>query len=105
VCPRISPDYNLPHWWSKLAVIIALMNHRFLHLSQLAALGFALLPSAAAQQPSVSIDEVIRKFAAKEKQFQMARANYTYRQVVRVQEIDSRGAVAGEYQEIFDILF
>jgi hypothetical protein len=69
----------------------------------------ALAPSAnltaARQDPSIPVDEIIQKFAGKEKEFQAARANYTYRQDVRVQELDSRGSVLGEYHEVIDILF
>jgi outer membrane lipoprotein-sorting protein len=60
---------------------------------------------AAPQAPPIPVDEIIQKFAAKEREFQLARANYTYRQDVRVQELDGRGAVAGEYHEVMDILF
>ncbi|HEX4997920.1 MAG TPA: hypothetical protein VFY29_06830 [Terriglobia bacterium] len=57
------------------------------------------------EQPSIPVDEIIRKFAEKEKNFQVARESYTYRQDVRVQELDSRGNVQGEYHEVTDILF
>ena len=34
-----------------------------------------------------------------------SRANYTYTQDIRVQELDARGGVTGEYRETIDILF
>ena len=37
------------------------------------------------------INEIIQKFAAKEAEFARARENYTYRQTVRVQELDESG--------------
>ena len=49
----------------------------------------------------VTTDEIIRHFAAKEKEFQGARDQYTYRQDVRVITPDD----SGEYHEIFDVLF
>ncbi|MGA9800271.1 MAG: hypothetical protein WBQ68_14760 [Terriglobales bacterium] len=49
----------------------------------------------------VTTDEIIRHFAAKEKEFQGARDQYTYRQDVRVITPDDNG----EYHEIFDVLF
>ena len=49
----------------------------------------------------VTTEEVIRRFAAKEKEFQQARDQYTYRQDVKVQTPEDDG----EYHEIFDVLF
>lgn len=49
----------------------------------------------------VTTEEIIRHFAAKEKEFQRARDQYTYRQDVRVLTPDDNG----EYHEIFDVLF
>jgi hypothetical protein len=50
---------------------------------------------------SISTDEIIRRFASKERDFQLARDQYTYRQDVRVKTPDDDG----EYHEIFDVLF
>ncbi len=49
----------------------------------------------------ISTDEIIKRFAAKETEFQLARDQYTYRQdvIVKTPEDD------GEYHEIFDVLF
>ena len=49
---------------------------------------------SAQDAPNVSIDEVIKQFAAKEKEFARARANYVYRQEVKVQELDANDRVA-----------
>ena len=57
------------------------------------------------EQPPIPVSEIIQKFAAKEAQFRLARANYVYRQDVKVQELDSRNRVLGEYHVISDILF
>ena len=46
-------------------------------------------------------EEIIRRFAAKETDFQQARDQYTYRQDVKVQTPEDDG----EYHEIFDVLF
>jgi hypothetical protein len=51
--------------------------------------------------PKVPTEEIIRHFATKEKEFQSARDQYTYRQDVRVMTPDDNG----EYHEIFDVLF
>jgi len=68
-----------------------------------------LLPAARAQEgpldpappKGVTTDEIIRHFTTKEKEFQEARDQYTYRQDVRLITPDDNG----EYHEIFDVLF
>ena len=60
---------------------------------------------SAQDAPNVSIDEVIKQFAAKEKEFARARANYVYRQEVKVQELDANDRVLGEYAVTSDITF
>ena len=49
--------------------------------------------------------EIIRRFAAKEKEFQIARDNYTYRQIVRVEDLSGEGNVVGTYEMHADIIF
>jgi hypothetical protein len=51
-----------------------------------------------------TVEQIIQKFAAKEKEFKEAREKYTYRQSVKVQTLDG-DTVDGEYQIVFDILF
>jgi hypothetical protein len=60
---------------------------------------------AKATLPSIPVEEIIQKFAAKEAEFARARDNYTYRQTVRVQELDDDGAVRGRYEMVSDIIF
>jgi hypothetical protein len=68
--------------------------------------GFAQAPGNLRQeQPPIPPEEIIRKFAEKEKQFRIARANYTYRQSVQVQELNANDRVMGEYQMVSDITF
>lgn len=52
----------------------------------------------------ITAQEIIQKFAAKEKEFKQARDNYTFRQDVRVQTLDG-DTVTGEYREVFDVTF
>jgi hypothetical protein len=55
---------------------------------------------------SVNADEIIHKFAAKEAEFKEARNNYTYRQTVKLEELDPSGnPTGGNWQEIDDIYF
>lgn len=58
-------------------------------------------PLDPAPPKGVTTDEIIRHFASKEKEFQTARDQYTYRQDVKVMTPDDNG----EYHEIFDVLF
>src|SRR5437899_7302204 len=49
----------------------------------------------------VNTAEIIRKFAAKELEFQQARNNYTYRQSVKMEEVNG----GGKWEEVDDIIF
>jgi hypothetical protein len=50
-------------------------------------------------------EEVIQKFAAREAEFRKARENYTYRQSVKMEELDGSGNVQGKWEEVDDIIF
>jgi hypothetical protein len=52
----------------------------------------------------ITTQEIIQKFASKEKEFKQARDNYTFRQDVRVQTLDG-DTVTGEYREVFDVTY
>jgi hypothetical protein len=89
------------------------MNRRYCFSLLLVALfaGFCPVPSAAQEgqlestSPSgITADEIIQRFAAKEKEFKEAREQYTYRQDIKVETLDG-STVTGEYQEVFDVLF
>jgi len=49
--------------------------------------------------------EIIKRFAAKEAEFSQARGNYTYRQTVRITELDPSGNPQGKYELVEDIIF
>jgi hypothetical protein len=57
------------------------------------------------EQPPIPTDEIIRKFAEREKEFKVARANYVYRQDNRVQTLTADDRVTGEWHEVWDITF
>ena len=57
-----------------------------------------------AEPKGISVDQVIQRFAAKEKEFKQARDNYTYRQDVKVQTLDG-STVDGEYHQVVDVTF
>src|SRR5437016_3180345 len=69
-------------------------------------LAFAQGPSKLRnEQPPMPAEQIIRKFAEKEQQFKIARANYTYRQEVRVQTLNGNDGVTGEFRLVSDIIF
>jgi hypothetical protein len=61
-------------------------------------------PLDPAEPKGISVDQLIQRFAAKEKEFKQARENYTYRQDVKVQTMDG-GTVDGEYHQVVDVTF
>jgi hypothetical protein len=50
-------------------------------------------------------DEIIQKFAAKEAEFRKARESYTYKQSVKLEELDASGNVEGKWEIVSDIIF
>jgi hypothetical protein len=69
----------------------------------LAVLSLLIGPALAQEKDNVNADEIIQKFAAKEAEFRAARNNYTYRQTVKMEELDP--APTGKWEEIDDIIF
>ena len=61
-------------------------------------------PLDPSQPTGVTVDQIIQRFAAKEKQFRTAREQYTYTQDVKVQTLDG-STVDGEYHQVADIVF
>lgn len=55
--------------------------------------------------PTTPAEEIIKKFAAKESEFQDALNHYTYRRTARVQTVDDDNKVDGEYYEVDDVIF
>ena len=52
----------------------------------------------------ITVQEVIKRFAAKEKEFKEARDQYTYRQDVKVMTLDG-DTPDGSFQQVFDVTF
>jgi len=61
-------------------------------------------PLDKSQPKGITVEEIIKRFAAKEKDFKEARDQYTYRQDVKVQTLDG-DTPDGMYQEVFDVTF
>src|ERR1035438_6264938 len=71
-----------------------------------AALCLPFGPALAQDKSNVNPEEIIRKFAAKEAEFREARNNYTYRQTVKMEELDMGGNPSGgKWEEVDDIIF
>jgi hypothetical protein len=96
------------------------LRHRFLSsvcsilgaLLLSASLVTATVSTAAAQEgpldkslpKGTTVEEIIKHFAAKEKEFKEARDQYTFRQDVKVMTLDG-STVDGTYQQVFDVSF
>ncbi len=52
----------------------------------------------------ITTDELIQRFAAKEKEFKIAREQYTWTQSVKIQTLEG-STVDGEYLQVFDVVF
>jgi hypothetical protein len=73
-----------------------------------AVLAAVCAPVWAANAPGDSVDpqQIIQKFAAKEAEFAEARNNYTYRQSVKLEELDPDGnPTGGKWELVEDIIF
>jgi hypothetical protein len=87
------------------------MRNRWLWLAVFATCGIVLPavwadegPLENAQPKGITVEEIVQRFAAKEKEFKTARDQYTYHQTVKVQTVDG-DTVDGEYREDFDVTF
>src|ERR1700722_19250159 len=56
------------------------------------------------QPKGITVDEGVKRFAAKEKEFKEARDQYTYRQDVKVMTLDG-DTPDGRYEQVFDVSF
>src|SRR2546426_82152 len=53
---------------------------------------------ATPEAPPIPVEEIIRRLAQKEEEFARARAGYTYRKTIRVQEFGEDNKPSGEFQ-------
>src|SRR5882762_782939 len=56
------------------------------------------------QPKGITPEEIIQRFAAKEKEFKTAWEQYSYREDVKLETLDG-DTVDGEFKEVFDISF
>ena len=57
------------------------------------------------EPPSQPVDEIIKRFAQREAEFQRERGNYTYSQTFSIQTLDEEDRPDGEYRMSSDIVF
>lgn len=55
--------------------------------------------------PSIPVEEIIQKFAAREAEFKTERDNFTYTQTFTIQTLDSNGRADGEYTRTSEVVF
>ncbi len=60
---------------------------------------------SASDQPPIPVEEIIRRFAAREAEFKEARDNYTYKQSLHVRAYRQFSDAAGEYIRRSEIVF
>ena len=65
----------------------------------------AMAADPAANLSPAEIQTIIKKFSDKESEFAKARESYTYRQSVKLHELDPGGRVVGRFEIISDIIF
>src|SRR5256714_8067662 len=65
----------------------------------------ALTMTGSANLSPAQIDDIVRKFAAKETQFRQALNSYAFKRDALVQEIGMGGQVVGEYHRVSDFTF
>jgi hypothetical protein len=85
-----------------LAIAVLTLALPVLHSAAFAQRGESELDSSPPQ--GITEQEIIQKFAAREKEFKIAREQYGYRQSLTVQTLDG-DQVNGEFKEIEDVLF
>lgn len=74
-------------------------------MKQLAILLMAAAAAFGQDLSEAEVNDVIRRFAAKEAEFARARENYTYRQRYRIEELDLSGRVIGKMETVADVIF
>ena len=57
------------------------------------------------EPPSMAVEEIIKRFSAKESEFKLERGNYTYTQTFSIQTLDDDNRPDGEYRETSEVVF
>ena len=86
-------------FWLSLALILTVLAPFILMSHNAGAQEGALDKS---EPKDITVQEVIKRFSTKEKEFKEARDHYTYRQDVKVMTLDG-DTPDGNYQQVFDV--
>src|SRR5438270_3831402 len=92
---------------SRKTMASRIFSHVLLVILSLSAFGVAQRGESdlnPAQPVGITPEQIIQKFAAREKEFAQAREAYTFRQDVTVQTLDG-DTVDGEYKQVVDVTF
>src|SRR5450432_2693659 len=102
--PSRSAQLTLPFLLS-LATIFSMMFSILLPLVILSSATRAQEGTLDKSEPKgITVEEIIKRFSAKEKEFKEARDQYTFRQDVKVMTLDG-DTPDGNYQQVFDVSF
>ncbi len=88
--------------WFSLAKVFSVLLLPIIFVSQIARAQEGPLDKT--ELKGITVEEIIKRFAAKEKEFKEARDQYTFRQDVKVQTLDG-DTPNGMYQQVFDVTF
>jgi hypothetical protein len=100
---------------SKSGIMKLIVPARIFSLHLCLLLAFPLLvcawPASAQEGPlrdlppkGIPVEELVRRFATKEKEFKLARENYTWTQSVTIETLEGN-RVDGVYHQVYDVLF
>jgi hypothetical protein len=94
-----------PRFLKRSRLFFAVMLSVLLSIAMVSGIATAQEGALDKSEPKgITVEEVIKRFAAKEKEFKAARDQYTYRQDVKVMTLDG-DTPDGSYQQVFDVTF
>jgi len=94
-----------PRFLKRSRLFFAVMLSALLSIAMASGIATAQEGALDKSEPKgITVEEVIKRFAAKEKEFKAARDQYTYRQDVKVMTLDG-DTPDGSYQQVFDVTF
>jgi len=94
-----------PRFLKRSRLFFAVMLSALLSIAMVSGIATAQEGALDKSEPKgITVEEVIKRFAAKEKEFKAARDQYTYRQDVKVMTLDG-DTPDGSYQQVFDVTF
>ena len=96
------PTFPLISLFALSSVLLPLIMLSVIMMSQVARAQEGALDKS--QPQGITVEEIVKRFSTKEKEFKEARDQYTYRQDVKVMTLDG-DTPDGAYQQVFDVTF